>query len=257
MFIVLDDSKSTRFFLKVTKWERIREIKAKVSSHLHVPTSHLTLLYFHTVLLDDQRIDHCRIRQSATLTCSIGGRDKAGTRLPTMTDELDELVGDLSKISYLSDDGKERNEGMTGDDPLGCLLRGEEEEKRVNTSDLADVDQSEVPDYQRIYPGVLLLARCNSSGCSACSSTVYISKGFGVFRLRSLQFLCSKCHKPAIATGQYLFYKAKWRFTGVSSEGVRLTGEGNTEGCAHTVVDSSDFKDWKAVKLMVHGLLLA
>jgi hypothetical protein len=47
-----------------------------------------------------------------------------------MTDELDELVGDLSKISYLSDDGKERNEGMTGDDPLGSLLRGKRRRSR-------------------------------------------------------------------------------------------------------------------------------
>lgn len=174
-----------------------------------------------------------------------------------MTDELDELVGDLSKISYMSDDGKERNEGMTGDDPLGSLLRGEEGEKQVNTSDIEEEQGRKGAEYRRMYPGVSLVTTCNTPICPAYTATLYISKGFGVFRLRSLQPLCPKCHKAAISTGQFLFYKAKWRFTGVSDEGVRLTGEGNTEGMEHRVVDSAHFKDWKAVKLMVHGLLLA
>jgi len=230
-----------------------------LAARLKVPLSQVTLLHYNTILLDDQRIDHCRVRQSATLKCLVGNnRDKPGTRLPTMTEELEDFMGDISKISYLSDEGNGPAGEMAGEDHFGSLLReGQAEEKKVDTSNIEPSDLPLEPDQQRLYPGLTLTGTCSNTVCTAHNFTMHISKGFGVFRLRSLTLLCSQCHQAVAATEEVWFYKAKWRFTGVSSEGVRLTQEGWTEGLSRSVVESSKFEDWSALKLMVHSLFLA
>lgn len=257
MFITLEDPKAARLFLHVTRRQQISEIKAMLAARLHVPLSHLTLIHSNTILLDYQRIDRCRIRQCATLKCVIGGRDKPGTRLPTMTEELEDFMGDLSKISYLSDEGNGQPEEMTADHFSSLLRETQGEEKKAETSRIEDTDLPLTPDIPHIYPGLTLICKCSNALCPAHCPTVPLSKGFGIFRLRNLPLSCPQCHQSIAAAGEMMFYKAKWRFTGVSSEGVRLTQEGCTEGLVHTVVESSLFKDWSALKLMVHSIFLA
>jgi len=258
MLITLEDPKAPRLFLKVTRWQRVSEIKAMLVARLKVPLSQITLLHDNTILLDEQRIDR-RIRLSATLKCLIGNnRDKSETRLSTMPEELEDFMGEISEISYLSDEGNGPAGEMAGEDHFGSLLRGgQAEEKKADTSNIKPSDLPLEPNQQRLYPGLTLTGTCSNTVCTAHNAAMHLSKGFGVFRLRSLTLLCSQCHQAVAATEEVLFYKAKWRFTGVSSEGVRLTQEGWTEGLSHSVVDSSKFEDWSALKLMVHSLFLA
>ena len=244
MFIAWEDPKTPRLFLKVTKAELISAIKAKIAMRLHVPPAYLTLVYYNMILLDHQRLDKCRVKQSATVTCLVNMKDKPGTRLPTMTEELDDVVGDLPSLGYVSDDG---NQDSSRDLTKSC---------DISTSDIPQsLPDSESPDYRHLYPGASFLALCSTSICPAYTDTVYISKGFSVFRLSSLSYYCPKCRMPATPTGQLCFYKAKWKFVGVTEDGVRLTEEGCTEGNSRSLVECPDGSTWLALKLIVHSVM--
>ena len=270
MYIIWDDPHAPRLFLKVSKRQKVHDIKVMISDRTSIPIEKQTLTYSQIGLLDDKSIDFYHIRQSATLKCFYKGKERPGIRMTTETEE--ELDISVSQIRFSTEDGSDvlsssfvserlfdttsqtpetpsrRTESMFSLSFAQGRLESVPERKKVKIVQKA-------PDYRVVFPGYTPFALCRTEACPAFKDTVYVSKGFGVFKVSSLKLHCPKCHKPADPTGQCGFYKSQWRFTGVTDEGVRREEDGQTAAKQFWVYESPVGKEWVGLKVVVGSIL--